>query len=369
MRERVADVPGAVVENGVLQHVGRPLAEQRELLRGTAVAPRADRRVLAVAGEDRLTWLDSISTQALAGLEPGRPSEMLLLDPQGRVEHAAAVIDDGATTWLIVDRDDADGLLAFLTRMRFRLRVAPRDASDELSVVAVSRAGVPLVSAADPNGVALVWSDPWPAISPGGIGYARADPHPGEIYDAVEVLVDADELERLAQAAASGTLAFAGALAVDALRIAAWRPRWANEVDERSIPHELDWMRTAVHLNKGCYRGQETVAKVHNLGHPPRRLIALHLDGSDDVLPSPGALVSAGGTEIGRITSVGRHHEDGPIALAVVKRTAATDADVVVVTADGVQVAAAVTPIVPADAGSAASVPRMTRLSRRAPAR
>ncbi|KAA9131128.1 CAF17-like 4Fe-4S cluster assembly/insertion protein YgfZ [Microbacterium caowuchunii] len=358
-------VPGAVLAAGVLQHAGGPLIEQRALVRGTAVAPRADRRVLAVTGEDRLSWLDSVTSQALTRLEPGRSTELLVLDPQGRVEHAAAVLDDGETTWLIVDRDDADALLAWLLRMRFRLRVAPRDASDELAVVGVTDAGLGLVVPAAPHEVPLVWKDPWPEIGPGGVGYAPEADHPGYAVRWNEVLVTEAELQRLIDAAVSGELALAGAMAVEALRVAAWRPRWSAEVDERTIPHELDWMRTAVHMDKGCYRGQETVAKVHNLGHPPRRVIALQLDGSDDILPAPGDPLRVGEAEIGRITSVARHHEDGPIALAVVKRSAALDGDgLVVSTAEG-DVTATATTVVPPDAGAAAAVPRMPRLSRR----
>lgn len=357
-------VPGAVIDDGVLQHTGQPVIEQRRLLAGTAVAPRADRRVLAVGGEDRLSWLDSVSSQALTALEPGRSTELLILDPQGRVEHAAAVLDDGATTWLIVDRADADALLAWLMRMRFRLRVAPRDASDEYAVVGATASGLALLNAASANGVPLVWHDPWPEIGPGGIGYAPVDGHPGADRSWSEALVDADEADRLTAAAVAGDVTFAGALAVDALRVAAWRPAWATEVDERSIPHELDWMRTAVHFDKGCYRGQETVAKVHNLGHPPRRMIALDLDGSADLLPRRGDAVRIGDTEIGRITSVARHHEDGPIALAVVKRSAATDETLIVAT-EGGDITASATAIVPPDAGATASVPRLTRLSRR----
>jgi folate-binding protein YgfZ len=112
----------------------------------------------------------------------------------------------------------------------------------------------------------------------------------------------------------------AGLWAAEALRIAAWRPRLGLETDHRTIVHELDWLRTAVHLHKGCYRGQETVARVHNLGRPPRRLVFLHLDGSGHVLPAQGSEVRAGDRVIGRVTSVGRHHVDGPIALAVIKR-------------------------------------------------
>lgn len=157
----------------------------------------------------------------------------------------------------------------------------------------------------------------------------------------------------------------AGLIAAEALRIAAWRPRRANEVDERTLPHEVDWLRSAVHLDKGCYRGQETVAKVHNLGHPPRRLVFLHLDGSDAALPEPGAPISLEGTEVGRVTSAALHHELGPIALAVVKRTLATDATLTIAAGDATVVAAQEV-IVPPEAGAEASVPRLPRLSARA---
>ncbi|MFT4219809.1 MAG: glycine cleavage T C-terminal barrel domain-containing protein, partial [Microbacterium sp.] len=166
---------------------------------------------------------------------------------------------------------------------------------------------------------------------------------------------------------AAGPVAVAGLVAADALRVAAWRPRWANEVDERALPHEADWLRTAVHLSKGCYRGQETVAKVHNLGHPPRRLALLHLDGSDSLLPCAGAAVRHGETRVGHVTSAALHHEEGPIALALLKRSTPACAALAVDTDDG-PVAAAQEAIVPADAGATASVPRMPRLSRRAPA-
>ncbi|MDQ1513804.1 MAG: tRNA-modifying protein YgfZ, partial [Microbacteriaceae bacterium] len=161
--------------------------------------------------------------------------------------------------------------------------------------------------------------------------------------------------------AAAGQVRMAGTLALEALRIAAWRPRFAREVDARTIPHELDWLRSAVHLTKGCYRGQETVAKVHNLGRPPRRLVQLDLDGSEAVLPQPGDVVLLEDREVGAVTSVGLHHEEGPLALAVVKRSVPEDAPLTVRTRD-VTVAAAQRVIVPAGAGPAVTVPRLPRL-------
>ncbi|KJL38276.1 MAG: folate-binding protein [Microbacterium sp.] len=360
-----SQVPAAVLdEAGVLEHVGSPLREQRILRDGLAIVPRADRRVLAVPGEDRLSWLDSISTQALKTLAPGESSELLVLDPQGHVEHAASVLDDGETTWLIVDAADAEPLLTFLLRMRFRLRVTPRDASDELAVIGCRAPALAHLEAASPAGVPLVWRDLWPEIGIGGVGYAADEDHPGHGYGAMEVLVTRETEAALVRAAAAGEIAVAGVLAAEALRIAAWRPRWAAEIDERTIPHELDWLRTAVHLDKGCYRGQETVAKVHNLGHPPRRLVSVQLDGSDAVLPAAGAEVRVGDAVVGRLTSVAQHVDDGPIGLAVVSRRADVATPATVDTPDG-PVAAALIEIVPPDAGAAASVPRLTRLSRR----
>ena len=132
----------------------------------------------------------------------------------------------------------------------------------------------------------------------GGHQYATAPPPPCGRVD-----LPRDPLEPTASASCAAACPAAGSLALEALRIAAWRPRAATEVDETTIPHELDWLRSAVHLTKGCYRGQETVAKVHNLGHPPRRLVMLHLDGSDGRAARPGDVVTSETSAIGRVTA------------------------------------------------------------------
>ncbi|WP_221585889.1 folate-binding protein YgfZ [Microbacterium sp. G2-8] len=357
--------PGVVADDdGLLLHAGAPSIEQRRLEAGEAIAPRADRAVVAVSGDDRRTWLDSITSQSVSAIQPGESSELLVLDPQGRVEHAASVLDDGSTMWLLVDRGDAQPLTKWLTMMRFRAQVEIAQ-RDDLRVVGVMRGGAAfdqVVPAAVHTGeVPLVWTDPWAAVTAGGWQYAQAEEHPGARFLWAEALVDDEGAQALAEVPVTG------ALAIDALRIAAWRPRWQNEVDERSIPHESDWLRTAVHLSKGCYRGQETVAKVHNLGHPPRRLVMLHLDGSESVLPERGDVVFDGETEAGRITSAARHHELGPIALAIVGRRTPPEADLAV-DHDGTRIPASQEVIVPGDAGRTAEVPRLTRLSRRAQA-
>ncbi|GAA3889751.1 folate-binding protein YgfZ [Leifsonia kafniensis] len=399
------ELDGAVqadgLDAGVAAHYGNPMIEQRHLLAGEALVDLSHRGVLGVAGPDRLSWLNSISSQALLGLTPGESTETLLLDQTGRVEYAMQVIDDGVETWLLVEAAELAGLHAWLDKMRFMLRVEVRDHTAEYATIgtmgadaageageagAAGDAGATAISGtnprqhaaltpAAPNGVPLVWNDPWEQVTPGGYQYAETAEHPGASWHWCETLIPRAALPEVRNAVAAGSLQVAGILAFEALRIAAWRPRRALETDEKSIPHELDWLRTAVHLNKGCYRGQETVAKVHNLGHPPRRLVLLHLDGSDSILPVHGDEVSADrvlpGNEperrpIGAITSSARHYELGPIALAVVKR--AVPATVTVyVESQGVSIAASQEVIVPQSAGAVLDIPRMPRLGIRPP--
>ena len=113
------------------------------------------------------------------------------------------------------------------------------------------------------------------------------------------------------------------------MRVEALRPRLHLDTDDRTIPHEVGWIGSAVHLTKGCYRGQETVARVANLGRPPRRLVLLHLDAGDETLPVPGDPVSRDGRAVGRVGTVAMHHELGPVALALVKRSVPVDAELV----------------------------------------
>jgi len=337
-------LPGAVGDPP--QHYGNPLSEQRSLIEGSAIVDLSDRDVVTVTGPDRLTWLDSLLSQSLAKLQPHEGAEALLLDPSGRIEYAARVVDDGETTWLLMDAGTGAGLAAFLDRMRFMLRVEVADRSADFATIG---------TLGDPVDGVVTWRDPWAQVVAGGHQYATVAEHPGASWTYSETLVPRDRLDGL------GDRQAVGILALEALRIAAWRPRAATELDGTSIPHEFDWIRSAVHLSKGCYRGQETVAKVHNLGHPPRRLVMLHLDGSDNVAVVAGDEVLLGETIVGRVTASATHYELGPVALAVIRRNTDPAATLTVTTSEGV-VAAAQEVIVPTDAGAEADVPRLPRL-------
>jgi tRNA-modifying protein YgfZ len=299
MESPLLQLPGAVPADApdqeIAAHYGEPTAEQRALEAGTAFVDRSDRGVVKISGPDRLSWLHSLLSQHLERLAPNEPAQSLLLSPKGHIEHHLHLVDDGETVWAHVEPGTAPALAGFLDRMRFMLRVEVEDASESYAVVTVPQT-------AEPDGP----SPPFPDV--GGLS-ARIIPR--------------DALPSL-----PATLRPAGVWAYEALRIAERKPRFGLDTDHRSIPHEMGWIEEAVHLEKGCYRGQETVARVHNLGRPPRRLVFLHLDGSVDRLPAHGDPVEVpGGRAVGFVGSAARHHELGPIALALVKRNVPVDAD------------------------------------------
>ncbi|MGH3186659.1 MAG: YgfZ/GcvT domain-containing protein [Streptosporangiaceae bacterium] len=322
--------PGAVQagwpDEGVAAHYGDPMREQRALDGAAAVVDRSNRGVLRITGQDRLSWLHSLSTQHLQGLAAGQSAQALILSPTGHVEHHLTLADDGTTTWVHTEPGEAPALAAFLDSMRFMLRVEVTDASRDYAVLTVS----------DPAGAQLA----------AGLHGIAATINPGS-FGIVDLIVARDLLPGAAGELVRRGAVPAGMWAFEALRIAAWVPRLGLDTDHRTIPHEVGWIETAVHLNKGCYRGQETVARVHNLGHPPRRLVFLDLDGSVDRLPAHGDPVELDGTAVGFTGSAARHYELGPIGLGLIKRTVPVDATLL---AGGV--AAAQEVVVPPDAGA-----------------
>ena len=324
-RSPLLDLPGACPapegspDSGVPWHYGDPHGEQRLLAGGEGWVDLSHRGVISVSGPDRLTWLHSLTTQHVESLGAGSSALDLVLDPHGHVEHELHLVDDGETTWISVEPASTAPLVAYLDRMRFMLRVEVADRSQEYAVVAepvgAPHASLPTYVIPREFGV-LVAGDP---------ASEKYVPLRPDVLVGREVLVPRDDLLAFVEGRRG-----AGTWAWEALRVAAGVPRFGLDTDHRTIPQELGWVPSAVHLQKGCYRGQETVARVHNLGRPPRRLVQLHLDGSAARTPSPGDPVLADGREVGRLTSVALHHELGPVALAVVKRSVPLDAELVV---------------------------------------
>jgi folate-binding protein YgfZ len=278
-------------DKGAVWHFGEPVKEQRALEAGTAWADLSHHNIIAVSGEDRLKWLHDLTTQFVSDLQPGVWMANMILDAKGHVEFQFNVVDDGTTTFLVLDPGYSGQLIEYLTKMKFMLRVDVKDASSEFAVLRAPGA-------------------------PTDIGGPFA-------------LVPRSEVEEMKKTF-GGVATQVGTWALDAERVAAHRPRIGFETDHKSIPNEIGVLNGAVHMKKGCYRGQETVAKIYNLGNPPRRLVMLHLDGSDVGFPAVGTKIENDGIVVGFIGTVARHHELGTIALAVVKRNTPIEATLMV---------------------------------------
>jgi len=318
--------PGAVAaegrDAGIAAHYGDPFREQRTLTEAVGLVDRSHRGVLAVPGADRLSWLHSLTSQHLTGLAPWQGTEALVLSPHGHVEHHLLVADDGATTWLDVEPGTAAELAAYLDRMRFLLRVEPADVTDAWAVLSLVGPGTPMAVARVAEVPPAASSTRYGLTPLDGGGWVRRMPWPGA--DAADLLVPRAAVEAVVDRLG---VPLAGVEAYEALRVEARRPRLGLETDHRTIVQEPEWIPTAVHLDKGCYRGQETVARVQNLGRPPRRMVLLHLDGVSDDLPASGERVTVDGRPVGFVGTAVRHHELGTVALALVKRAVPDDAD------------------------------------------
>ena len=278
-------------DKGAVWHFGEPVKEQRALEAGTAWADLSHHNIIAVSGVDRLKWLHDLTTQFVSDLQPGVWMANMILDAKGHVEFQFNVVDDGTTTFLVLDPGYSEQLIEYLTKMKFMLRVDVKDASSEFAVL-------------------------------------RAPGAPTEIGGPF-ALVPRSEVEEMKKTF-GGVATQVGTWALDAERVAAHRPRIGFETDHKSIPNEIGVLNGAVHMKKGCYRGQETVAKIYNLGNPPRRLVMLHLDGSDVGFPAVGTKIENDGIVVGFVGTVARHHELGTIALAVVKRNTPIEATLMV---------------------------------------
>ena len=334
MTTAAVSAPPDSIDVGIPWHYGDTHAEQRALLAGTAAVDISNRGVVTVAGPDRLTWLDDLGTQRVRDLQPGASALTLILSPHGHVEHELHLIDDGDITWLVTQPGTSSALVDHLRSMQFLLRVEVADRSADFGVVweptyATDNSLPTWLVPTDFAGTGHVDA----GSDRGGDASKYVAVRPGA-FAGREVVVPREGIDaRLAEHDR------AGSWALESLRVAAAVPRLGLDTDHRTLPHEVGWIGPAVHLAKGCYRGQEAVTRVHNLGHPPRRLALLHLDGSEGVLPVHGDVIEVDGREVGLIGTPARHFELGPIATGMLKRNVPVDA-VLSVRTDGDEVTA-----------------------------
>lgn len=280
----------AGVDAGLAWHFGDPLAEQRAMAVGRGVVSLSNREVFTITGPERIGWLNQVTT---ATFVEGQAGAGLILNAQGHVTHSFAGSDDGQTFTAWTEAGAAEPLVEWLNRMKFWTKAEVELRPDlEVSWLGASQAA------------------PQSAIQlPDAIGAGR-------------LIVLAKEQANLIAAEPAGIWAY------EALRIAAGVPRIGVDTDERTIPNEIGLFATV--LGKGCYPGQETVARIHALGRPPRRLVGLLIDGSEERLPSQGAPLIVDDKQVGVLGSVAQHYELGPVGLALIKRNVPVDGTVFV---------------------------------------
>ena len=307
--------PESVVDQDVAWHYGDPLREQRNLTQGIGAVDISNRGIIKISGVDRKVFLHSLTSQHIERMKPGESCITLLLTPNGHIEHELHVINTENEIYLIVEKSSLIPVLEFFKKMIFMSQVLITDETNDLACVfepvrenhvdyptwltPLNYSGQPIIDAGK---------------SAGGDPNRYVPKRPG-IFKGREILIKRSDLEKYLKS----NEPLAGTWALEALRIAAGVVRVIVDADHKTIPHEIGFIGNAVHLEKGCYRGQETIARVHNLGKPPRKLVLIHLDGSLNRLPKEKSPIIVDGNEVGIIGSSAQHFELGPIALGLIK--------------------------------------------------
>jgi tRNA-modifying protein YgfZ len=244
-----------------------------------AAVARRPRAFVGVAGPDAEDYLQRMLSNDVAALEPGASCDALLLTPKGRVIAPLRVLRRAPEDFLLLTEPEVgEALRSELARMRFAAKVELDLEEHTSSIVFGGEAeGIPNADYGEP------------AV---------------EVLDAaLEPTLDEDELERR--------------------RIEAGTPAWGKEIDDRVLPAEAGLVERAVSLTKGCYPGQEPIARLHYRGHANRGLRVLEIEG--DELPERDAELRYGERAVGRVTSAARTN-GGIVALAYVRAEVPADA-------------------------------------------
>lgn len=361
---------------GAVWHYGDPLREQRWLEDGTGVVDLSARDVIRITGPERGAYLNLLGTQKLDDMSPGQAMSTFLLDPQGHIMHFLALVETGDEIWGWTEPGRGAGLVDHLTRMKFRMDVQA-DMRIDMAVVWVG-ADIPVDSLMDPGlgdralmdrssgdsdpnghgeGVEGIPSaqetvDPCDGVGPQACPARQGTPN---CLGGKEVFIPRSQVDHVMSLGHP-----VGMWAHTARRIASGVIRVGMDTDTNTLPNEVGVPSEDLVLNKGCYPGQETVARVYNVGAPPRRLVRLHLDGSQESFLDPNTPLTLDGAEVGFLGSMAYHHELGPIGLGLVKRQ--TDDNATLMAAD---VPASIEPLVARDVGLHVKADLDRRVARR----
>jgi len=249
-----------------------------------------DRDVLAARGPESETYLQGQLSQDVAALEPGSSTWSWLLAPNGKVDALLRVTRAGADEWLL-DTDAGWGPPVQARLERFKLRTKVEFGPSERRVVALRGIGWDQIAV---DSETLVVAPPWPGVEGADLIGTGALPSGVEPLDPA---------------------------GYDALRVEAGIPKLGAELDERTIPGETGLVPFTVSFTKGCYTGQELVARIDSRGgHVPRRLRGLRFDDGATVTPGDSLLGSDGETATGIVTSVARSGTGTWIGLGYIRR-------------------------------------------------
>jgi folate-binding protein YgfZ len=284
-------------------------AQYRQLREECGLLDRSDRGVLAVTGPDAAEYLQGQLTNDVEALEVGDGQYAALLDRKGHMQSDMRVLRVGAEEILLdFEAVAREAVVRHLTMYSVGRDVAVADVGEERTII----------SLLGPRSVELAGTAALPENACETTAVAGIEVVAVGSAEGIDLVVAAAELERLWAALLEAGAVAVSPAAAEIVRIEAGRPRFGAEMGTETMPAEASIVEQAVSFTKGCYIGQETVARLHYKGKPNRHLRGLRLSAP----AAAGATLRLGEKEVGRLGSASVSPALGPIGLAIVRREA-----------------------------------------------
>lgn len=291
-------------------------AQYRAIREEAALVTRPGRAMIAVSGEDAADYLQGQLSNDVEALAPGQGCYAALLDRKGHLQADLRALRLGGGEFLL----DAEGeagpaLLRHLGMYKIGREVEVADRIPDLALASLLGPRAPQLAGVDGLGPEHAHRE----ASLGGTGFRAVAGDGG-----IDLICAAADLERLEAALLHAGAERASEDAAEIVRVESGRPRFGRELNQSLMPAEAGIVERAVNFEKGCYIGQEPVARLHYRGKPNRMLRGLRLSAPAE----PGTTLSLGEREVGAIGTACVSPALGPIALAIVRREAEPGATV-----------------------------------------
>jgi len=304
--------------DSVAAHFGDPTAEETALLDGVGVCDASRRTQIAVSGEDRAAFLHNMCTNEIRKLPVCAGCETFLTNAQGRILAYGHVFCEPDRLILETVPGQAAAIIEHLDRYIIREKVELADLTEERAELLLG----------GPKAGSLIQSLVEQDVPPTNLAHRQVEISGSlvnvrcvELIGRGSYLLDcpAGGVAELWRTLCSAGATPCGELAADAARIATAVPAYGRDITDKNLPQEIGRNRQAISFTKGCYIGQETVARIDALGHVNRLLVKLQFAGKE--VPRPGDPLTTGGAEVGQVTSAAFCHRlQAAIALAYVRR-------------------------------------------------